>query len=163
MAAPIAKYDGDAIGATVTFGYKGPAASYNIGVIVETKPNVIFMMKDHQCPATGGAWVGQSVSVDGIWAASFLDHGDLVTCLMVIYPATMPPLPNGTNSLYKQSSGDIYVHQLETPPEPPPPPPPPPDEPDWWEGIVDWLNDYWYVVMIAAILIIIMVFVVTKR
>ena len=113
MAAPIPKQDGDAIGATVTFNYKGPGTSYNVGVVVETKPNVIFMMAEHYCSPTGGNWTGQSVSVSGTWAASFLDHGDLVTCLMVIYPSGQYPQPNGDGSIIKQGSGEVYVHQSE--------------------------------------------------
>lgn len=186
MAAPIDKYDGDAIGATITFSYKGPAASYNVGVIVETKPHVIYMMKEHSCEATYGGWSGQLVTVDGVWAASFLDPGDLVTCLLVIYPSGIYPVANGDGSLVKKGLGEIYVHRVDVPMcvegttkcvgldlhkcvdgawqlHEANSPTCAIEEGDWWEGIVEWLNQYWYVVGIGAVLIIIMAYVVLRR
>lgn len=110
---PIPKQDGDQVGARVTFQYKGPTVALNVGVIVETKPNVIYLMERHYAQSTGGAWQPQVVQVSGTYNASFLDHGDLVTCLAVIYPDGVQPQANGDGSLIKQGLGDIYVHQSE--------------------------------------------------
>ena len=111
---PIPKQDGDSIGATVTFNYMGPAASYNVGVIVEAgTANNIYMMQEYYCAPTGGSWVGQTVSVSGTYNAPSLDHNDLVDCVKVIYPSGQSPQPAGNGSLFKDSDPQTYVHQSE--------------------------------------------------
>ena len=111
--APIPKKDGDSVSATVTFDYKGPGAYYNVGVIVETKPDVFYMMKEHYCYAASD-WVAQSVSVGPVpYNAPWLDHGDLISCVKVIYPSGAAPQPGGTGSLFKDVDQEVYVHQSE--------------------------------------------------
>lgn len=109
---PIAKKDGDSIGANVTFDYKGPSGYYNVGVIVETKPDVIYMMRETYLPASS-IWSSQSVGVSGVYNAPFLDHGDLISCVKVIYPSGASPQPGGDGSLFKDPDQEVYVHQSE--------------------------------------------------
>lgn len=46
--------------------------------------------------------------------------------------------------------------------KPAPPPPPPPEEKELWDKIVAWLTEYWYVVAIAVVAFVIVVYLGTK-
>ena len=104
----ILKMDGDPIGATVTFSYKGPASYFNVGVIVEAGPgNEIYMMKEYYCVSSAD-WKSHSVSVSGIFNSGVLQHDRRIDCVKVIYASGVAPQPAGNGALIKNSDTEVY-------------------------------------------------------